>query len=211
MPALRLRRWRLIACAAAAELVLWSGAASVIGWENIWKYPSLLLSADANRNFEGIYPLEMICLRALLSAYLPHEIVMPLSVVAFFLALAAIYYAWLQLPMLNKAQVEDERVLPRWLLSLTIIAMILFSPHTHLYDQLLLFVPVALTFPPAKQTPAWPVWAFLCVAMPVESWFLYFSEGAQKFAVHHVLSMDYAMNMLVVNAFVCYRIRSGLI
>jgi len=196
IPALTFRRWRLIGYAAGTELILWLMAGFQVGFPNILGYPSMLLQADANTNYDGHDPLQHVNLRAFLIAHLSHSVGMTAGVVIFVVGVVALGLLWLRV-----GKVDGE--LFRWTMALTLTSAVVISPHACVYDITLLSIPAALTLVPGSdQEPAvarvcfW-LWTALLASFPLTSWGLYLMENLDSRFQHEPLAMINA-GLLVV-------------
>lgn len=186
IPALRFARWKLLFVAAAIEVSLWLLAMLNVGVTNVIDYPRMLMSVDVNRSFDGMYPMQMVCLRAFFAAHISEATCMPLALAVFALAILALSFLWWKTR-------RDDTMNVRWALALTIYASVVVSPHTYLYDVLLLSVAAVLTLPDKLQLrdprgALFTTWNCLLVFYPLTSWFLYLSESAKSAFQHESLA-----------------------
>lgn len=197
LPALRFRRWKLLCIAATAELALWSIAAYNVGLSNVIGYPKMLMSVDADQSFDGMYPMLMVCLRAFFAAHISQADCMHWALLCYALGLFAFFFLWTKVDWSNEVQV-------RWALALTVCANLILSPHTYLYDVLLISVAAVLTIPPTLefrnlQSPFMTAWNFLFLSYPLTSWMLYLSESPTTAFQHEILA-SFNIVLLVVGA-----------
>jgi hypothetical protein len=172
LPAFRFQRWKLIGAAAAVEFAIWVGSALYLGPENILNYPKTLFSTDTNSNLDGMYPRQMVSVRAMYATFISEHASMPLACATFALGLLLLFWMWL------KVKKDDARQF-RWAMAVTVMAMLVMSPHTSMYDVLLLSLPVVLTLPvesEVKKPAAASAWTWLIAGYPFTSWFLYLIE-----------------------------------
>ncbi len=170
VPAVALRRWALLATAAACEAVLLTLAGMTVGWQNVFGYPSILMHADATAGFLGVHVEKMVCVRGLLSGALPPEAVLPASLAVMLAALAGACVWWL------RAAAKDEE-LTRWGCAVLVLMSLFFSPHTHFYDYLILAVSAVLTLdgPSAaaiagRRPASFLLWSLLLFVYPAFTW-----------------------------------------
>lgn len=73
---------------------------------------------------------------------------------------------------------KQNKQIINWTISLLVIAALLFSPHAHLHDILLLAIPALLTLPGMAGEPAQPIslflWQWILYLFPLISWFCFF-------------------------------------
>ena len=192
--AVRYRRWKVLLTAFLVQVALWSAAAAIVGPQNIINYPHILFSTDTNSHLDGMYPLQMVSIRAVIAALISEKASMPAACAIFFASCCALLFMWSRVK-------ADQLYRQQWAWALTIMAMLVISPHTSLYDVLLLSIPAIMTLPlrPARSNtiateatgettstapqPAARVWSYMLMAYPIVSWVLYFSEehGAMIF------------------------------
>ena len=201
LPALAGRRWKLLASLCLCELLLLAVAACFIGIDNVVNYPRTLMAADTNTSYIGILPGIMICLRALFMLFLPAHASMQLSLLVFVCSLAALFAMWRKV---LRADQPDLR-LP---MAVTVIASLLASPHTSLYDGLLLALPAVALFPsgpcksseltePSGSTRALRPLLYLLALYPLISWVCFLLEEPQATVPHVAIIV---LNILVLAA-----------
>jgi hypothetical protein len=191
------RRWRIIAWAAAAEAVLLGISAVVLGWRNIINYPNIVLHADTTASFSGVNPESMVSLRSVLTPFLPQTAVVATSFALLLLGAVAVYAIW-------RAMVAN-RLNVQWAMALTTVACLVLSPHSHVYDLLLLSIPAALTLPSLgamrlwqQSTPALRVWSFVLFFYPLLSYFAYWLGQQWIFVLMNVTLL--ASGLIHVNS-----------
>lgn len=133
LPALVGRRKSTFVAFVLSELVFLLFSGLVLGWSNVFGYPGALHGAE-NLTGENGFSQEMVNLRGLLSNMLLPTPALYVSLLFVPVAMAVVY-----LCIRNKA--EDN-----WICSLTILASLCFSPHTFIYDWVLLTLPAILLF-----------------------------------------------------------------
>ncbi len=170
------RRFKLVAFAALFELGLLVLSCCVVGWQNVLTYPSILFHAETTADYSGVYPQYMIGVRGLLSSFLEPRLALVSSTVLMLPALAAIYCLW-KVSLKAKDQEVDN-----WVVALTVLLCLIFSPHIHIYDDTLLLLPAALTLvkiEPAgtsdgaiARTAPYLLWKGILIIFPLLSWVL---------------------------------------
>jgi hypothetical protein len=144
IPALACRRIKLLLAACCTEFVLVALAASTIGIKNILDYPQIVLHADQSEKLAGVFAAQMVNLRALFCTMMSEQAAMKSSSALCLAALAAL--AWLWWRLTQKGGQSQQPALEK-LLVLTILTCLTTSPHTHLYDCLLLAVAALINTP----------------------------------------------------------------
>lgn len=197
LPALAMRRWKLIFSFLSASAVLWAAAGFLLGFENIAAYPATLISRESTYSFLGMSPLQMVSLRAFFSVLLSDKASLPLALAVYALTAFALIAAWrLALPRGQAAF--------NWCLSLTIVLSIVVSPHSHIYDLLFLAAPAALTTgenegEAGRDKLAFAAWRAAIISYPPVSWLLFLSESIEPFQ-HQALAICtlvvFALNLL---------------
>jgi hypothetical protein len=170
IPALALKRWKLIASAAIFELGLCILAGITIGWQNVFSYPQILMHAESTKDFLGVASSKMISIRGITSLLLPQEIAVPLCFLVMILALVGSYFLWQKLI----AQKQDLK----FATCLTVLLCLVASPHSHAYDLPLLAI-LAITLPTTDIMAANKLklnylraWCLLLISYPLISWCL---------------------------------------
>ncbi|MBU6451752.1 MAG: DUF2029 domain-containing protein [Cyanobacteria bacterium REEB67] len=174
------------------ESLLMACAAIFIGPENIIGYPHVLAGAESSSNFVGVNPQIMASVRGVLSAFLPHQAAMVVTVT---LLLATLVPLTLVARSLLRQTAKSPIYLEacRWLLAFTFVLALIVSPHTHYFDCLLLAVPAALTLPTVdlaallfKRGPlvevlslAHRLWCIVLLLFPLLSWPINFMPASR--------------------------------
>lgn len=196
VPALARKRWKIIATGLFTEALLLIMSGFAIGWDNVFAYPKILLTPDSIYHDNGVAPpTHMVAIRALLSIMLPQSISMTASLVLMFGMLAVLWQFW------RKTEPEANS----WLMAVTITTSLLFSPHTYLYDCLLIALAAVLGWNPAVGTEKLPrgllLFRFLMITYPLTSWCLYFSENVTALLPNLAFTV---LNLLILIAlFLC--------
>ncbi len=170
IPAVAGRRYRLLAALVVTELALICLAAAAVGWQNVINYPSILFHAESAT---PVAAEAMVSVRGVLSQLLPasQTTVIGINACLWIAGLAAAVVMW------SRPKEADHQA---YLLSFTIIAAVVLSPHGHLYDTLLLAIPAALTLPSIsiaalKDTPdpTLRLWHLIWWLYPLVGWLLF--------------------------------------
>ncbi len=188
MALLVMKRWRALGFAALFEFLLLGTATLLMGVENITKYLFWMRAAEQNPvYFETVNQVSMICLRGLLSCFLPIETLL-LSLPLFAIGLACSAYLFYYV---DKKAPENLD----WAIACSVICGLLFAPHVHMYDAVMLSVALVCTLAYRQtewsRTTAGKVWFTILICWPVLGWlimgadicFLHFKFGEMKMSV----------------------------
>lgn len=174
------RRFKLMAAAAVIEILLLILAGQTIGWDNVWGYPRILFSAEAQH---PVAAESMVSIRGLLSPFVPQSWALGLSTVVMLIALGLLIWPWYWATYKDKSASAF-----RWAISIAILVGLLASPHTHVYDCLLLAVPACLTLPSVSlfnivrlKDSAFRLWCFVLILYPFVGWTLFLLPGVPRY------------------------------
>jgi hypothetical protein len=136
--ALCTRRWRAVCWAALGVAVMVVVSIAAVGWDNVVNYPHILHDAEKNGAYAGVFPEFMISVRALLCRYLT-----PMQ------ALNASSALWMLIALIDcllfvGAQ-RRSLACRQWAFAVAVCAGLVFSPHAHVHDTLLLAAAFAVT------------------------------------------------------------------
>ncbi len=172
LPAVAAVRKRLLVAAALFEGCLLLAAVIDIGLPNVLGYPKLLLSADTSSKYMGVFPERMVSLRGPLTILAP-TVATKICLVALVLSLILLIFLWRRTDQKNRTQVN-------WATSITVICMLIFSPHTHLYDCMYLALlailnieTLSLTGAASAQPTTYRCWCYMLILYPPLGWCLY--------------------------------------
>jgi hypothetical protein len=164
---------RLLISAAITEMLFVVISAKILGWDNILNYPRILLNAETNPLIGAVRADLMVSLRGALVLIFPQTSNSIICMIAMFVSILCLFFVW------KKALKTVGTAIP-WGMSLTILAALIFSPHTHVYDCVLLILPAALTLPTisiikaTKITPRYyKWWSLMLITYPVTSWIIF--------------------------------------
>lgn len=156
-----------------AELALLLVSGLTLGWSNVFGYGEVLHAAESNSSSNGVFSQEMVNLRGLLSNVMP---VMP----AFYLSAAVMIVVLCASFVKARRNSQADQFDSRWLISLMVVSALCFSPHTHLYEWVLLAVPAVLTLAPSSlsaifevSSPVKKAWLSLMRLYPLIGWFVF--------------------------------------
>jgi hypothetical protein len=130
IPSMMARRWRLLAVATGMMAVLAGVTLAVMGAGVFAEYGT----AMGRIEHQDPYIRSMVCVRGVASWFLSGTPLGMVSTVAAIAGLAVCAWVWWRAEPNNYA----------WAVALTYLCALLFSPHTHSYDMLLLSVPAAI-------------------------------------------------------------------
>ena len=135
------RRWKLLAGVAVISIILNAMTAPYIGWSDILHYPTNVNAWSQRQDLDfGFMSRTLISLRAPLVCYLPWDLANILTRVQALIGLGFITSIWWRTPKGNQAAL-------RWAIAMTIVLGLLTSPHSHIYDCLLLCIAAMITLP----------------------------------------------------------------
>lgn len=190
-------RWKLFAAMIVLDVVLILIAGTIVGWDNIINYPKIVSDAELkSAEFRGVNPHLMVCLRGVLTHFLPYESNFKAAAMIYFVSFVPLLVFWWKL-----RAVENKQLL-LWALALTVVFDLIFCPHVHFHDSILLAIPAALTLPVVSPLQALKlpsvserIWCLILLLYPVYSWIINSSlhntergiEASIFFAVHAVL------------------------
>jgi len=172
VPPLAQKRWKILGVAASSFLILTLWSACVLGANNVLSYPAIVLSADSNPDYIGVRPEKMVSVRNVTLHLLPRSLQLPVSLLAMVAALIYCYSIWHR----AKSVDDDKHRMFFWLMAATCLLTLTFSPHSHVYD-LLLLAPLALTLERTSLTDALTqgstaqrIWSALVMLYPLIIW-----------------------------------------
>lgn len=163
------RKKLLIAGAATvAVLLLLSGC--MVGWENVFGYPAVLLHAESSGVTSNLFPERMVCLRGPASVFLPRHATLLVGFLSFIFGIGLTVYVWWR--ALRKKTLSIE-----WAMALSLMSLAVTSPHLHVYDCVLLALPAIITLPTVRPTAllglkpvSLRIWCLLMDSYPIFGW-----------------------------------------
>jgi hypothetical protein len=191
IPAVAKKRWHLIAVAFVFEIFLLIAAVMSIGWGNVLGYPQTLMHSELLIPA----PENEACVRGLLGLLLPPSLAFPSSVIAWMIGLALTVRLWIT--------AREERSM-RWAMTLTIMLMLWFSPHTNLYDWTLLWASGMVTQPIREETGSMTLWHHLIACYPVLSWVVFVSAAVAGSIFNSASSVNLLHFLLILLALRCF-------
>lgn len=119
--------------ASAALLIAWLAlTGTVVGWQNVFNYPHIAVVSDVD--YSLVFPEKMVSLRAVLVRFMPDLYALKIS--SAISTLAACLFAWL-----FYKKTFDRSLL----ISTAILAALFLSPHSHLYEEVVLAICMTLS------------------------------------------------------------------
>lgn len=138
VPAIVSLRWKMLAAVAIGGVASVVSSGLYFGWSNVIGYPSVLLHKEGTSEGVGVSTERMISLRLLFQALLPRAVGLWANVGTMAGALAGLAYLWFRV-------LKTRLDMTNWAIAITVLAAIVASPHSHMYDLLLLVVPAVVT------------------------------------------------------------------
>jgi hypothetical protein len=166
IPILSLRRYATFFAAAAWEILFFVICTFVFGLQALINYPFAINQAEASA--QSVHTQVMYCVRPILELCLPQQIAYRYSLIVYVIVWLAV--TALGIYGLRKQNTEKAFL---WLMACTILSSLLFSPHAHSHDALLLILPALLTLPanlPSQQSLTAALWRWIFYLMPILSW-----------------------------------------
>ena len=191
IPALAQRRWKIILAGFLTEVVLLVISGLSLGWQVVLDYPKNLYYVETStRNF-GVFPERMTCMRAVFARFVDIPTALALSNYLYFAVVIGLFFLWLH----YAKRKPDDKQIQNWLMAITVLATLVFSPHTHVYDCILLALPAAITLPtvdlfslPRQGRLSHYIWCAVFILFPIVISVGYVS----------LLSVSYASNLSMV-------------
>jgi len=175
VPVLVAQRWKTFALMVLTDLLLLGATTLAIGVPNIFSYPAFVLKIESDPNFIGLIdPTSMTNLKGLIEALYP-AVGLKFSFVLLIVAMLALAKIWSDTANRNDA-------FP-WAVSLTVVVALMFSPHTHNYDNILLVIPFLYACPYLTLAESFAVkslplklWNVILILLPALTWALRFMD-----------------------------------
>ncbi|MGD9679773.1 MAG: glycosyltransferase family 87 protein [Candidatus Obscuribacterales bacterium] len=181
LPAVARGRLKIMAGFAATELVLLGLAVPIIGIDNVLGYPNIVGHAESSAGFIGVNAEHMISIRGLLAQFVDTGASLKITAFMMFAALVPLFFLWSRK---SDSEARDYRL---W--GVTVSLAVLFSPHSHTFDFLLLAMPAALTLAallPGEADSRGGAWTAICLVFllfaPL-SWLANFGLGYERSGV----------------------------
>ena len=168
-PLLIKKMWKAIAVAALLEIVLLALGIGGVGWDNVLKYPQIL--AHAESDLFGRDNERMVSVRGVTSALFGGSAGFLISAGSVAIAVALLFWFWWK---------ADNREAQFRAISLSVLVFLIFSPHSFLYDCLILSIPTILLMRETSLSGALAqrplssrVWNVFLLLVPVLAWVPY--------------------------------------
>lgn len=176
--ALAAGRWKIIAVAAAGFFILLGIASAIVGFDTVLQYPSILLKWETMKEYEiDINPQSMVNFRGVMSILMPSEVAMKFSFPIMIAGLLLTLKVWIDALKIGAKAVP-------WALSFSVIAVLLYSAHVHMYECIILAVCAALTFPsfdPVQLCAIKPwrmrLWVWILSVYPFLLWIIFLLDA----------------------------------
>jgi hypothetical protein len=183
-PPLLLRKmWKAIAVAIVLELALLALGIATVGWDNVIKYPQIL--AHAESDLFGRDNERMVSVRGVTSALFGGSAGFLISAASVAVAVGMLFWLWWQ---------ADDREKQFRAASLSVLVFLIFSPHSFLYDCLILSIPTILLMREtslsnalAQQPLTRRAWCVFLLLVPVLSWVPYVCLHSEVLASQFLL------------------------
>jgi hypothetical protein len=169
IPALALGRFRILAWSFLSLLAQLLISCLVLGFQTILDYPKNLAILEGQLNSEGVFPKQMISIRGPLSAVLDAALNQKITFVVMAVAALILLVVWWRVSRANSKAID-------FCWALTIVGILLVSPHTVTGDALFLALVAAITIDSTKLDALFPdgnkyagIWRLIFVALPLMS------------------------------------------
>ncbi len=168
IPVLCLARYRALLITFAWGALFFIISVLVFGLKAILAYPFALIQCESV--FKSTHTYAMYCLGAFFSSFESQQSLYRLSLMLLLLTLIAT--AIIIIRKFRKGSKSNKAV--NWMIASVVLGALLFSPHTHSHDCLLLVVPALWTLPfysPSRnQSFSLNLWQWTFYLMPVITW-----------------------------------------
>ena len=201
LPMISRQRWRAFAALFVVEALMFTAAGFVVGWENIFNYPYILINAEADphQNAGGYYAGQMVSLRNILSVFHNQGLTLTVNALVLLMVAPLVWFFWQK--VLKKETIDDESF--GWAAASTFALTLLVSPHTHIYELVVLSCPAILTLPPlrtlfqrAGKPLAERIWCWLVLTFPIMSWVFFASPLCFEFKSLALLLLTFCITAL---------------
>lgn len=166
-----LRHWKALGVLAGLVSLVVMVSALDLGLQNYFDYPSYVALAASSDSFFAMKGVYKVSLSGLLHSLFPKNIAVVISFVFLLASLLMALCLWLKAhanfsDQLQKSGIEeDNTVLYRWAMAVSMTIFIVLSPHAHQYTCLILAIPAVLTL-----TTVSPVEAMKLESTPFKFW-----------------------------------------
>lgn len=166
--------WKFLCASGITYMMLAALSGSLLGWPNVLNYPGALVQGESSHQFSGVRIEDQQNIRSLIVRLTHSESDNKLCVALCLLVAFLLFGAWVKPSFKElKGVAPEDRF--KFLSTLTLICMLVFSPHAHKQDYLLLAVPAAWIWLALRNDAARAKrWAWiLVVSLPIISWVLF--------------------------------------
>ncbi len=178
IPAIALRRWKVLTSAAASGLVLIGVSILFFGIKTLIAYPALLHQTE--KTDPAVFPTWMVSVRGPLSIVMDLDQALSISTILYALAFLALLAFWL------KFVAGSSQAKIRIAIGITLLSCLLTSPHTHIYDLVVFaaiaaIIPMRSFFETTGMPAAFVVWSRVMVLCPILSFCIYLLTEVHAF------------------------------
>lgn len=174
MPALAMKKWRIIATAAVSEIALLLSSGIILGFDNLLDYPRALFSGEQSKSVTSVNPQFMIDLRGVLTPYMAQKVLIPLCLMVMIPALIWVFH------LCRRAYCSRNAEALRFSLAVMLLTAVSAGAHNHMPDCIFFLALAALTVPPLR-LPGWyqsgsrnrRLWCFLWTFYPILTWLIF--------------------------------------
>lgn len=204
IPVIAMRRWRILASAAATGTFLLILSALIFGVKTLADYPALLHQTE--KTDPAVFPTWMVSIRGPLSLLMNLDLALNISTITFAVAFLAMLGFWLRYVV--RASQNKIRIAT----AITLLVCMLTSPHTHIYDLVIFAAAVAIvpmrSFFETQDLPAAAVlWSRVMVLYPLISFCIYLLTEIPAFmpAGHEILGVGFfILNCVLLAILISY-------
>jgi Glycosyltransferase family 87 len=171
VPALACKKWKLLAAATVFASLHVLCALKVFGLPTLISYPAMLKATESSN--PAVFPSWMISLRGPMSIFMPTEKALMITTILYGVTLLAVIAFW----WLSARKASEQKV--RIAFAITLLACLLTSPHTHIYDFVIFAAVAACTMQAvewfkASDLPQWSrSWCHILILLPFSTFMLY--------------------------------------
>ncbi len=170
IPALAFKRWRLLGSTAATVTVFLIASALVFGTKTLIEYPALLHATE--KTDPAVFPTWMVSIRGPLSIVMDLDRALNISTILYAASFCILLFFWW------KVAAQGNNTKTRIAFGITLVACLLTSPHTHIYDLVIFaaiaaIVPIRSVFEVGSMPRAFKVWSWVITLYPLISFAVY--------------------------------------
>ncbi len=170
IPAIAMRRWRVLTSAGTCAAVLILLSAVIFGVKTLVDYPALLHQTE--KTDPAVFPTWMVSIRGPLSILMDLDLALSISTIFYAVAFLALLVFWLRFA----ARGQQTKI--RIAIGITLMSCLLTSPHTHIYDLVVFaavvaIIPMRSFFETTGMPSAFVVWSRVMALYPLLSFCIY--------------------------------------